>query len=107
MPFLAPILSALLTGLAWLFRNRIGQWVTAALVWMGLAWATNEFAVQPWIDSLETSMTPGAIGGGDLAAVAIAWIGVLRFDVACTMIASAVAAKFAVGAAKAFLVRRT
>lgn len=106
MPALAPLLSGLVTALSWLFRNRIGQWVAAALVWLGLSWATKEFAVDPWINQLEASMQPGAIGGGNLAEAAVAWIGVLRFDDACTMIASAVVAKFAVGAAKAFLVKR-
>lgn len=107
MPFLAPLLSGLLTGLGWLFRNRIGQWVTAALVWMGLSWATKEFAVDPWIDQLQDAATPGAMGGGDLAQVAVQWMGLLRFDDACTMIASAVVAKYATDAAKAFLVKRT
>lgn len=106
-PVVAPIMGGLLSGLAWLFRNRLGQWITAAMVWMGLAWATSEFLVQPWVDELEAAMTPGAISGGDLGAVAVQWMGLLRFDDAATMIASAVVAKYATDAARAFLVKKT
>lgn len=104
MPFFAPLISGLLTGLGWLFRNRIGQWVTGAMVWAGLAWATHEFAVEPWMDLLEQKA--GQVGSGQLAQAALQWFGLLQFDTACTMLASAVAAKFAVGQARAFLVKR-
>lgn len=105
MPLLAPIVSAILSGLAWLFRNRIGQWIVAALAWMGLAWATTEFAVDPWLDLLEQHVS--GVGGGQLGATALQWFGVLKFDKCCTMIASAVVTKFGMESARAFLVKRS
>lgn len=104
MPVLAPLLSALVSGLAWMFRTRIGQWVAAALAWFGLSWATHEFAVEPWIDNMKDFTMTGT--GGEWGSVLIAYLGIMKFDVACTMIASAVAAKYAVGSARAFLVKK-
>ena len=105
MPLLAPILSALVSGLSWLFRSRLGTWIAGALAWFGLSWATHEFAVQPWIDNM-TDHTRSGLPGGEWGSVLVAYMGIMKFDQACTMIASAVAAKFAIGAAKAFLVKR-
>lgn len=104
MPFLAPLISGLLTGLAWLFRNRIGQWIVAALAWAGLAFATQTFAVEPWLDLLE--QRAGNVGSGQLAQVALQWFGVMQFDKICTMAASAVVARFGMDSARAFLVKR-
>lgn len=105
MPFIGPLISGLLSGLAWTFRSRIGTWIAGGLAWFGLSWATHEFAVQPWIDNMMNQTRSGA-GGGEWGGVLIAYLGIMKFDQACTMIASAVAAKFAIGAAQAFLVKR-
>ena len=45
--------------------------------------------------------------GRGVGALVMSYAGIMKFDVACTMIASAVTAKFAVGAAKTFLTKRT
>ncbi|EMR0605411.1 MULTISPECIES: DUF2523 family protein [Stenotrophomonas] len=103
MPWL---ISSLLTGLAGIFRSKWGPWVTEAMVWLGLSWATNEFLVDPWIQQMEQAMRAGA-PGGEFGALVVAYAGIMKFDVACTMIASAVTAKFAVGAVKTVLTKRT
>jgi len=103
MPFL---ISSLLSGAAWLFRSQLGTWLVAALGWFGLAWATHKFAVEPWIDNMRQHLQSGT-PGGEWGSVLVAYAGLMKFDQACTMIASAVVAKFAVKAAKAFLVKRT
>ncbi|WP_425518276.1 DUF2523 family protein [Stenotrophomonas indicatrix] len=99
------LIASLLSGLAALFRSQIGTWVVTALAWLGLAWATHEFAVQPWIDNMRAQMT-GATPGGEWGSVLMAYAGLMKFDQACTMIASAVVTKFGVNAARAVLVRR-
>lgn len=88
----------LLSGLGWLFRSQLGQFVVAAMAWLGISWATSEFLVEPFLEALEMHVQ-GIGSGGEYAAAALAWFGVLRFDIACTMIASAVAIKYGVGAA--------
>lgn len=100
------LISQLISGLAWMFRTRLGTWVAGGLAWFGLSWATHRFAVEPFIEGMEEKVRATSVGG-DWGPVLVAYLGIMKFDQACTMIASAVAAKFAVGAAKAFLVKRT
>ncbi|WP_313475568.1 DUF2523 family protein [Stutzerimonas kunmingensis] len=99
-------LSGLLSGLAGLFRSRLGTWSVEVLAWLGIAWATHEFAVEPWLDNMKDHLQ-GGTPGGEWGAILIAYAGLMKFDQACTMIASAVATKFAVNAARAVLVKRT
>lgn len=100
------LIGYLITGLAWLFRSHLGTWIVSAMAWLGIAWATHEFAVEPWIDNMQQHIGGGS-PGGEWGAVLIAYAGLMRFDQACTMIVSAVATKFAIGAARAVLVRRS
>lgn len=95
------IISGLITGITWLFKNRIGQFITAILAFLGISLATYTFAVQPFIDQLE-SMANAGMGGGQFSAFALNFLGIMNFDKALTMIISAVAAKHAVGAGKVF-----
>ncbi|MEN5264242.1 DUF2523 family protein [Stenotrophomonas sp. TWI587] len=99
-------ISALLSALAALFRSRLGTWAVEVLAWLGLAWATHQFAVEPWLNNMKNAIQ-GGTPGGEWGAILIAYAGLMKFDQACTMIASAVATKFAVNAARAVLVKRT
>lgn len=100
------LISSLLAGLAGLFRSRLGTWAVELLAWFGIAWATHEFAVEPWLENMKNNLQ-GGTPGGEWGAILIAYAGLMKFDQACTMIASAVATKFAVSAARAVLVKRT
>lgn len=100
------IISGIASGVMWLFKNRIGQMITAILAWFGITLAAYEFGVEPFIDQLEAYAQVGA-GGGELAAVALQWMGLIKFDVALTMMISAVAAKHAINAGKVFFRRAT
>lgn len=105
MPLLAGWLVA---GFAWLFRSQLGQFIVAAMAWIGISFAVNEFAVEPFLAALQMHVS-GIGDAGEFAAAAISWFGVMKFDVACTMIGSAVAIKYATGAAGSAvrLVKRT
>ena len=98
------IISGIASGVMWLFKNRIGQMVTAILAWAGITLASYEFGVEPFLDQLR-SYAQGGMGGGEFAAVALQWMGLMKFDVALTMIISAVAAKHAINAGKVFFRR--
>lgn len=99
------IISGVASGLMWLFKNRLGQMLTGILVWFGVSMASYKLGVEPFIEQVE-SMAQSGGGGGQFAATAMAWLGVLKFDVALTMIISAVAAKHAVNAGRVFFKRR-
>lgn len=100
MPLFAGLVSSLLSGLSWLFRNRLGQWIVGAMAWMGISWATHEFAIEPWLNLLNAKV--GQVSG-QWGAVAFQWLGVMRLDECATMLASAVAAKYGLEAGKVFL----
>lgn len=99
------IISGVVSGVMWLFKNRIGQMLTAVLAWAGVSLAAYKFGVEPFIDHL-TGLAQGGAGGGQFAAAALAWMGILQFDKAITMIISAVAAKHAVNAGRMFFKKR-
>lgn len=89
----------LLAALSRLISSQIGQWVAAAMVWLGLSWATQSAVVAPLIDQIQ-SVAQGTSGD------ALQWLGYLKFDVALSMLFSAVAAKYALMGARAVLVKR-
>jgi len=76
------------------------------MAWLGIAWATQSFAVGPWLDNLRNNMQGGS-PGGEWGALIIQYAGLMKFDQACTMLASAVTTKFALNSARAFLVKKT
>lgn len=90
MPIFLGALGAMLSRV---IATRIGQWVVAALVFLGLQFAVNEFAVGPllnWIKNL-ISGAPREI---------IDWLGYLNLDRYVTMLLSAYAAAAGVSAVK-------
>lgn len=93
--------SGIVSGVMWLFKNKIGQMITAAFAFLGISIASYSLGVKPFLDQLE-NMASAGLGGGEFASVALQWLGLLNFDKALTMIMSAVAAKHAVTAGRAF-----
>lgn len=101
LPIIAPVIGALV----WTFKSRIGLFIASALAWAGLTYGTSKIVIQPTLDLIEAKLQ-GMGSGGDLGQAISAWMGVLQFDVAVTMIMSAYATKMAVGATKVFLAKR-
>lgn len=95
----------LLTGLRVLFASRMGLWIAGALAWLGVSLGSSKLLIEPAIDQLRAYMTAG-MSGGNLGADAIAWAGVLNFDVAVTMIISAYVTRQGVQAGRLFLQKR-
>lgn len=88
-----------------LFASRLGAWVAGALAWLGLSFGVQKVAVEPAIEQLRGYMD--SLGGsGELAADALAWAGVMNFDIAVTMLISAVAIRRGISAGRVFLKRR-
>lgn len=106
MPLLAPIVTAILTGLMWLFKSRIGLFIATAMAWLGINWGTMKLAVEPAIDLLTGYAQQAGSGGGELGAIATQWMGVMNFDRALTMVISAIAAKYAIMQGRLWLFKR-
>lgn len=89
MPFIGPLLAAL----SRLISTRIGQWVLSALAFLGIYWATSEFAVEPLLDFIK-----GQFSG--LPPEVSQTFGYIGMDVYCTAVLSAYATAVAGSALK-------
>lgn len=97
-----PIIGWIISAIVWVFKSRIGLFLAQALAWAGLTYGASKVLVDPAVALLEAKVAAMS-GAGGLAATAFNWMGVLRFDVACTMIMSAYTIKLSANAAKVFL----
>lgn len=88
------IIAWVIAGLARLFASRIGQWVTSALVFLGLELATSQVVVAPLLAQIQA--VAGGVGTGAV------WLGFFNIDRYITIILSA----YAVGAGKSAILRR-
>jgi hypothetical protein len=88
LPAAVPLIAGwIATAIAWFFKNKLGQWIVAAMAFIGIQFATNEFAVGPILDQIQASI--GQTGGE-----AMGWIAFFNLDqyITCIMSAYAVAA---------------
>lgn len=95
----------IISGVLWLFKSRIGWLITQIFLWLGLTYATSTVVLTPTIEAIK-GYAQFSGGSGPTAAAAVAWLGVLKFDVALTMLFGAVSLKAATNAGRAFLTRR-
>lgn len=99
------IIGWLVNAFRTLFASRLGAWVAGALGWLGLSFGVQKVAVEPAIDQLRGYMD--SLGGaGQVAADAVAWAGVMQFDIAVTMLISAIVIRRGISAGRVFLQRR-
>lgn len=103
MPLLIPALvSAMMTVLRVLLMAKIGAFIVAALLFFGFTWATNEYAVDPLMDSLTAYVGQlGSVGG--VVGSAVQWAGVLQFDKAITLVVSAYGMAWTIKSARVWL----
>jgi len=71
-------------AIAWVFSKKLGQWIVGAMVFLGLQFAVNTYAVGPLLDQIK-SIANGA--GGD----ALGWIAFFNLDKYISIILSAYA----------------
>lgn len=104
----AAVAAAVVAGITHMYKTKLGLFVMAAMVWLGINFATIKVAIEPAINLLRQYADGGlgSGGGGELSEAAIAWLGVLQFDKAITMIISAVITKHALVQGRLFLFKR-
>lgn len=96
---------SVVASVMWLAKSRMGLIVSTLFVWLGINFATVKIVLEPAIDLLR-GYAQGGLGGGQLASVAVNWLGLLQFDRAITMIISAIVAKHAIMQGRLFLFKR-
>lgn len=99
------VIAGVVTGLGTLFKSRLGLFITTAMVWLGINFATIKIAVEPALDLLY-GFAQGSGGTGQYGAAAMQWLGVMNFDKAITMIGSAIMTKHAVMAGRLYLFKK-
>jgi len=99
-----PLIAGLPWILSWLSRlifSRLGAWIVAGLVYLGVYLGTQNIVVEPLLDQIR------AYGEGAPSGAVAEWMAFLNIDRSITMVLSAYAAAFAVSSAKVALYRRS
>lgn len=91
-------------GIANMLRSRTGQFIALGLLWLGLSIGTYTIAIQPTLDMISDYMTQN-VGSGNVAVAMRQWMGVMKFDIAVSMIVSAYGIRKLAQAGKVFLKR--
>ncbi|MGJ4801775.1 DUF2523 family protein [Luteimonas sp. SDU82] len=99
------VVAGVVSGITYMFKTKLGLFIMGAMVWLGINFATIKIIIEPAIDLL-LGYAEGGMGGGQFAGPAIAWMGVLNFDKAITMVISAIVSKHAVMQGRLFLFKR-
>lgn len=100
------IVAAVLQGIIYLFKSRLGLFIVSALVWLGINFATLNIVMGPTLDLLRDYAGNMNQSGSGLAGAASAWIGVLQFDKALTMLISAYVTRQAIMQGRLYLWKR-
>jgi len=99
------IVAGVVSGITYMFKTKLGLFIMLAMVWLGINFGTIKIVIDPAISLLRGYATSG-MGGGEYADAAIAWMGVLRFDKAITMIISAIVSKHVITQGRLFLFKK-
>jgi len=102
--FIPAIVAALMTVLRVLLMSKIGSIVVAALLFLGLSLAVNNYAIDPLLTRLENYVNQLGAGGGAMA-YAMQWAGMLNFDKAVSVLLSAYTTAWTIKSAKVFLTK--
>lgn len=99
------VMRGVVVGIATMWRSRVGQFIALGLLWLGLSIGTYTVAIQPTLDLIGDLMTTNH-GTGNVAVAMRQWIGVIKFDIAVSMIVSAYGIRKLAQAGRVFLKRR-
>lgn len=99
------IVAGVVSGITYMYKTKLGLFIMGAMIWLGINFATIKVVIDPAISLLRGYASSG-MGGGEFASMAIAWMGVLQFDKAITMVISAIVSKHAVMQGRLFLFKK-
>lgn len=99
----APWLIRMLVKYAWgplivaighLMKSRLGMFILAAMMWLGINFTTVKIIIEPALDVLTGYAQAAGQGGGSAVAMAAAqYMGIMKLDLAITMIISAIVSR--------------
>jgi hypothetical protein len=97
------IIAALVSALRIMFMAKMGLMAVKLLAFLGLQFVTHKYAIGPLLSQLTAYATAAGSAGGDFGANLVAWMGVLNFDRAISMVISAYSTRATIMQAKTFL----
>lgn len=100
------IVAGVVGGITYMFKTKLGLFIMGAMVWLGINFASIKVVVEPAIDLLTGYAESAGSGTGEFGTTAIAWMGVLNFDKAITMVISAIVTKHVLTQGRLFLFKR-
>lgn len=85
----------LLVAIGSLMKSRLGMFILAAFMWLGINFTTIKIIIEPALDVLTgLAETAGTGGSGSAVAMAAAqYMGIMKFDLAITMVISAIVSR--------------
>ena len=101
MPALAAILANVFRAM--LLAN-VGKFVLKIFGVIVISYATNKFVMDPALDTIRSYLN-GSYGGGEIGMWVLSTLGMLRFDVACSILIGAYSTRASLQAAEAILVK--
>ncbi|ARO68571.1 DUF2523 domain-containing protein [Xylella fastidiosa subsp. pauca] len=99
-------IAQLLTGLFSLLKTKLGYFIMAAFVWLGINWGSYHFVITPIVKQIYIYMDNVGVAEGSLGEMAMSGLAILNFDRAVSMIISAYVARFAVLNGRLYLFKR-
>lgn len=93
-----PIIATIMAALSRLFASRIGHWVAATLVFLGLSVGSQKYLVEPLLARIQS--VAGELGD------AAQWFAFFRVDQAITVVLSAYTVRAGMAATRVWLKRR-
>ncbi|TNV98072.1 DUF2523 domain-containing protein [Xylella fastidiosa] len=99
-------IARLLTGLFSLLKTKLGYFIMAAFVWLGINWGSYHFVITPIVKQIYIYMDNVGVAEGSLGEMAMSGLAILNFDRAVSMIISAYVARFAVLNGRLYLFKR-
>jgi hypothetical protein len=110
-PWIARVLvkwawSPLVVFFGYMVKTRLGLFIASAFIWLGINFSTIKLVIEPAVNALQAYSSGVGSSGGQFTSAAIAYLGILNFDKALTMIISAVVTKHGVMQGRLFLFKR-
>lgn len=84
----------LIVAIGTLMKSRLGMFILAAMLWLGINFTTLKIIIEPALDVLTGLAQQAGTGGATQFGMAAAqYMGIMKFDLAITMVISAIVAR--------------
>lgn len=84
----------LVVAIGTMMKSRLGMFILAAMMWLGINFTTVKIIIEPALDVLTGFAQTAGTGNGTAIGMAMAqYMGIMKFDLAITMVISAIVSR--------------